>query len=99
MSSLGTRDTAVTRRVTFVTSSVSRIRLRERDLVTRELHDGSEGSRDEDTLLLEAALGNTESEASDVIFVLLGLDDEVLEVAGVLGGASLITSSLFSPAP
>ena len=63
------------------------------------LHDGSEGSRDEDTLLLEAALGNTGSEASDDVFVLLGLEDEVLEVAGVLGGASLITSSLFSPAP
>ena len=63
------------------------------------LHDGSEGSREEDTLLLEAALDNTGSEASDVVFVLLGLEDEVLVEAGVLGGASLITSSLFSPAP
>ena len=91
MSSLGTRDT-VTRLVTS-SASVSRIRLRERDLVTRELHDG-----DEDTRLL----GNTGSEASDVVLVLLALDDdvEVLVVAGVWGGSSLIASpSLFSSAP
>ena len=74
--------------------------LRERDLVTRELHDGSEGSRepdpDEDTRLLELeAEGNTGS--ASIVLVFLPLDDVL--VAGVLGGASLIASSLFSPAP
>ena len=101
LGSLGTRDT-VTRRGTFVTSSgsVSRIKLRDRDLVTRELHDGSEGNReagpDEDTRLLELeAKGNTGS--ASIVLVFLALDDVL--VAGVLGGASLIASSLFSPAP
>ena len=94
LGSLGTRDT-VTRRVTS-SGSVSRSTLRERDLVTRELHDGSEGSRepgpDEDTRPLELeAAGNTGSVSAVLVFL-----DDVLG-AGVLGGASLIASSLFSP--
>ena len=74
--------------------------LRERDLVTRELHDGSEGNTeagpDEDTRLLELEDAGKIGSAS-VILVFLPLDDVL--VAGVLGGASLIASSLFSPAP
>ena len=68
--------------------------------MTRELHDGSEGNReagpDEDTRLLELeAAGNTGS--ASIVLVFLPLDDVL--VAGVLGGASLIASSLFSSTP
>ena len=76
LGSIGTRDT-VTRRVTVVTSSVSRIRLRERDLVTRELQDGSVGSREPAPEEEDAGGSGSRSAA----FVLPALEDVL--VAGV----------------